>query len=130
MRPWVIPYAGAARPRVVTGHQRTASHVMGYTHGVLQQNWVLTHLAVIYLGGDFYAVRNVGNAQVPTKRDEEFEVSFAESLELALMFRDGLSWTFLRQTSRKRRSASGLPVSGSHVGVKHENTPAKRAKTS
>ncbi|KAJ3176486.1 hypothetical protein HDU87_005180 [Geranomyces variabilis] len=103
-------------------------------HGILVQNWVLTHIVVTHITGKYYAVQSIDRSQIPTKLDGNFGHFFADALELALRFRDGLAFTrevFLSHDSG-RQSTDDVPEGQLLPPIDYQppdvNTPVKPAK--
>ncbi|KAI8819082.1 hypothetical protein EV422DRAFT_535020 [Fimicolochytrium jonesii] len=74
------------------GERDTLIHRM-HVSGMILQNWTAVHVVVAYVGGGYYACKEMARAQLPTKLDANFGSLFARSLRCFLQFRDGVSWT-------------------------------------
>ncbi|KAJ3146554.1 hypothetical protein HDU86_008486 [Geranomyces michiganensis] len=104
-------------------------------HGILVQNWVLTHIVVTHITGRYYAVQTIDRAQIPTELDSNLGHFFADSLELVLRFRDGLAFTrevFLSHDDSGRQGTDEGPQGEMLPPIDYlspdVNTPAKRPR--
>ncbi|KAJ3171377.1 hypothetical protein HDU87_008335 [Geranomyces variabilis] len=77
-------------PATVNDRDRLAHRL--HVSGAILDNWTVVHIA-LYVGGGYYAAKEMARAQLPRQVDGNFGRFFARTVKCFLQFRDGVSWS-------------------------------------